>query len=253
MLILAGYGFVGKAYYELLSTEYEVEIVDPKYTDSEIRDFPFASGLVCCVGTPEGIDGDYNTDALYSVIEQTPNSIPILIKSTITINIWDKLKQKFPSHNLTFSPEFLRAKTAIDDVFNARYAILAGDGTSFWGGIFQDAHYGASIFVVEPEEAIIAKQFINAFLATKVSFFNQLFDYCNNNDVDYDTVKHLIVMDKRIGGSHTDITSTRGWGGYCFPKDTKALLKAAQDSNVDLSILQAACTYNTKIRNKNNA
>lgn len=247
MLILAGYGFVGRAYYELLSTEYDVEIVDPKYTDAIITDFPYAAGLVCCVGTPSGKDGNYDTSALHSVISQTPKDIPILIKSTITIEVWDELKSTYPQHNITFSPEFLRARTAIEDVFNARYVILAGDNTSFWGGIFQDAHVGAAVFIAEPEEAIVAKQFINAFLATKVSFFNQLFDYCESNDIDYEAVKHLMVLDKRIGNSHTTITPTRGWGGYCFPKDTSALLKT---TNTSLSVLSAACEYNEQIRKK---
>lgn len=248
MIILAGYGFVGRAYYELLSTEYEVEIVDPQYTDALISDFPYASGLVCCVGTPEGADGNYDTTALYSVISQTPKHIPILIKSTITISIWDQIKQCFPEHNISFSPEFLRAKTAVEDVFNARYVVLAGDGTVFWGGILQDAHSGVPIFTAEPEEAIVAKQFINSFLATKVSFFNQLFDYCEGNDIDYSAVKELMVLDKRVGRSHTEISSKRGWGGYCFPKDTAALLQSARSNDVSLSILHEAVNYNKEIR-----
>lgn len=248
MLVLAGYGFVGQAYYELLSTEYEVEIVDPKFTDTLISDFPFASGLVCCVGTPINEQGVYDTTALYDVIKQTQKNIPILIKSTITISVWDELKKAFPKHNITFSPEFLRAKTAIEDVFNARHVILSGDGVAFWAGILQDAHIGASIFTAEPEEAIVAKQFINAFLATKVSFFNQLYDYCCDNDIDYDSVKHLMVLDKRVGNSHTAISSRRGWGGYCFPKDTTALLKAAEGTS--LSVLSSACEYNNKVRKK---
>ena len=56
MFVLAGYGFVGKAYYELFSQEYELEIVDPAYTDAIISDFPFAAGIICCVGTPIGAD-----------------------------------------------------------------------------------------------------------------------------------------------------------------------------------------------------
>lgn len=248
MIIIAGYGFVGRAYYELLDTEYTVEIVDPQYNDNRIYDFPYAAGLVCCVGTPTSENGNYDTSQLHSVISQTAPHIPILIKSTITIDIWDELKRKYPNHSLTFSPEFLRAASATEDVFNARFAIVSGDDAAFWCRILQDAHISIDTYVSEPEEAIAAKQFINAYLATKVSFFNQLFDYCEANDIDYSSVKQLMLLDSRIGNSHTVVTEKRGWGGYCFPKDSSALLAAAKDAGISLSVLNAACKYNNKIR-----
>jgi UDPglucose 6-dehydrogenase len=249
MFVLAGYGFVGKAYYELFSQEYDVEIVDPLYTSAIISDFPYAAGIICCVGTPQAADGNYNLTALHDVISRSAKSTPILIKSTITVDIWDELKAKFPQHNLTFSPEFLRANSAVQDVFASRYVILAGDSTTYWSSIFQTLLTNAAVFVAEPEEAIVAKQFINAFLATKVSFFNQLYDYCESVDIDYSAVRELILLDKRIGSSHTKINSSpRGWGGYCFPKDTAALLAAATSKEVDLSVLQSAVSYNDKIK-----
>lgn len=248
MFVLAGYGFVGTAYYELFSQEFEVEIVDPLYSDALVSDFPYAAGVLCCVGTPATAQNSYDTSALHDVIARTPQSIPILIKSTITVDVWDELKARFPKHLLTFSPEFLRAETAVEDVFSSRYVILAGDSVNYWASIFNAILPNAAMLFAEPEEAILAKQFINAYLATKVSFFNQLYDYCDSADVDYAAVRELMLLDKRIGNSHTKITPLRGWGGYCFPKDTAALLQSASGKDVDLSLIRTACSYNTKIR-----
>lgn len=248
MFILAGYGYVGRAYYELISTYFHVEIVDPKHSDLYISDFPFAQGLICCVGTPVTSSGNYDISAICSVISSTPAYMPILIKSTISIDDWDYIKLNFPDHSLTFSPEFLTAKRAVDDVYERNYEIVAGDDISFWSRIFNTVKSHAWVYECEPEEAIIAKQFMNAFLATKVSFFNQIYDYCVENDVDFESVRSLMSADKRIGASHTRVTSARGWGGMCFPKDTEALLHVAEQSAVDLSILQEAVDYNNRVR-----
>mgnify|MGYP000066982271 CR=1 FL=1 len=252
MLIVAGFGFVGQAYYELLSTEYAVEVVDPKYTDYYISDFPFACGLVCCVGTPVNSEGVYDISAIHSVISSTPVYIPILIKSTITVEDWDYLKQRFPKHSLSFSPEFLRAKSATADVFDRNYEIVAGDSVEFWRNIFNTVKPHAWVYEANSEEAIIAKQAMNAFLATKVSFFNQIYEYCAANDVDFEAVRSLMIADKRIGSSHTKVTASRGWGGYCFPKDTTALLSSAEQADVSLSVLESAVSYNNSIRNSKN-
>lgn len=248
MYIVAGFGFVGRAYYELLSTEFAVEVVDPKYTDVYISDFPFADGLVCCVGTPVDASGNYDLSAIQSVISSTPVYMPILLKSTITVEDWDALKQRFPTHSLSFSPEFLTANRAVEDVFERDYEIVSGDAVDFWRRLFNTVKPHAWVHESTPEEAIITKQAMNAFLATKVSFFNQIYDYCVTNDVDFETVRSLMATDKRIGSSHTQVTQSRGWGGHCFPKDTTALLSSAKSSNISLSVLEAAVQYNDSIR-----
>jgi UDPglucose 6-dehydrogenase len=248
MFILAGYGYVGRAYYELLYTYFHTEIVDPQYTDSYISDFPFAQGLVCCVGTPITSSGRYDLSALDAVISSTPAYMPILIKSTITIEDWDYLKREFPQHSLTFSPEFLTAQRAVEDAYERNYEIVAGDAVEFWRRTFNTIKPHAWVYECEPEEAIVTKQFMNAFLATKVSFFNQIYDYCVENEIDFESVRSLMSVDKRIGASHTRVNSPRGWGGMCFPKDTEALLQTAQQSDIRLSILEEAVNYNKKIR-----
>ena len=101
-----------------------------------------------------------------------------------------------------------------------------------------------------PEELILAKYFRNAYLATKVSFCNQVHDLCNAAGINADSVLDIVGADTRIGSSHTQVTNERGFGGHCFPKDTSAILKTAENINVDLSVIKEAVSYNEDITNR---
>ena len=104
------------------------------------------------------------------------------------------------------------------------------------------------IDIAKPEELVVAKSVRNNFLALKVSFFNQIFDYCETHNLDYESVAHLVGADDRIGHSHTQITEERGFGGHCFPKDVKALITSAKAYGCSLSLLEEASNYNNKVR-----
>jgi UDPglucose 6-dehydrogenase len=109
-----------------------------------------------------------------------------------------------------------------------------------------------TIKIVSPEEAIAIKYFRNAYLATKVSFFNEIYDFCSAYDLNFDQVRGGVATDERIGHSHTFVfpdQDVRGFGGMCFPKDTTALRKMAANKNISLNILDAAVKYNNEIKN----
>jgi UDPglucose 6-dehydrogenase len=174
-----------------------------------------------------------------------------MIKSTISLEGWDQLAEKFPNHQITFSPEFLRAATADADVKNTTHVFLAGGNTDYWRDFYSFAFPEAKITICLPQEAIAIKYFRNSFLATKCSFFNEVYDFCQAIGLDYNNVRYGIAADSRIGDSHTFIEPlARGWGGYCFPKDTSALLKMAENNNVNLNTLDAAVKSNDIIRKK---
>ena len=179
---------------------------------------------------------------VYEVIESAAD-VPVLIKSTISVEGWDMLKDAFPDKQLAFSPEFLRAKTAVEDLQNMSLMLIGGTNTCFWKDVFE-----VSVEIAEPRELVLAKYARNSFLALKVAYFNQLYDLCDALDVEYSAVAHYTTMDERIGDSHTFITDERGFGGHCFPKDTNAIIKTAQRNNVELSILKEAVEYNRRIR-----
>ena len=247
ILTIAGYGFVGKAHANVLRRCYELNIVDPKINNLRVSDCT-QDGVIICVATPQHDTGACNINAVYEVINSVNSDTPILIKSTVSLEGWLFLKEQFPNHKLTFSPEFLRAANAENDLINLKELYLADGDVEFWTNIFTKAFKDITIKQYPAQELIIAKYFRNAFLATKVSFFNQVYDLCRAFNLDHQTVIDAVTADARIGISHSEVTSARGWGGHCFPKDIAALLHTAELEGVDLSIISEAVNYNNEIR-----
>ena len=238
-ITIAGYGFVGKAHYELLKEHHDITIYDPELG---YKDFGNPEAVIVCVSTPPRPDGSCHKDNVYEVVEAAPD-VPILIKSTISVEGWEMLVDTFPNRMLNFSPEFLRAASAVEDLKNMDLMLIGGSSCNFWANVFN-----VSCEIADPKELILAKYARNSFLALKVAFFNQMYDLCNALDVEYAAVAHYTGIDPRITESHTHVTEQRGFGGHCFPKDINALIKTAERDNVKLSILKEAVDYNTKIR-----
>lgn len=241
-ITIAGYGFVGKAHNTLLQQAHEIDIVDPAF---EAWNFPIAEdtqGVIVCVATPPRDDGGCEMKNVFDVIESSPD-VPILIKSTISVEGWRLLVDTFPDRTIAFSPEFLREASWEEDILGLEKLLIGGKGCNFWAKVFD-----IKTEVCDAESLILTKYARNSFLALKVAYFNQLYDLCEALDVDYEAVAHYTGMDPRITQSHTKVTEQRGFGGHCFPKDTSALVKTAQRDNVELSILQEAIEYNRRIR-----
>ena len=245
---IAGYGFVGKAHELVLKDYHDLIIYDPAL--EHYGDLRHADAIIVCVSTPQGSHGGCHMDNVLAVIDDSPN-VPILIKSTISIEGWDMLQHMFPHTSLTFSPEFLRAASALEDFKNNDTILLGGGNTGFWAELFITAMGKINISVAMPKELILTKYARNSFLALKVAYFNQINDLCKSLGVDYEQVRQYTTIDDRIGTSHTTITEERGFGGHCFPKDTSALVTTAQRNNVELSILKDAIEYNQRIRKDN--
>jgi UDPglucose 6-dehydrogenase len=249
-IVIAGYGFVGKAHDEVLKNYFSTSIVDPKFNSNRVYDYPNADGVIIAVATPKGLDNSCDMQNVIKVIRDTRISTPILIKSTISLEGWYNIKRLYPTHTIAFSPEFLRAASAIEDFANTGNLYIGGDATDFWKNIFVTAFRGLIDIQTQfsPEELILNKYFENSFLATKVAFFNQIYDLCKAANINYDNVSYLVGSDYRIGHSHTVVTNDRGFGGHCFPKDTSAILHTADSLGVNLSILREAVSYNKTIR-----
>ncbi len=150
--------------------------------------------------------------------------------------------------NLTYSPEFLRAKHWQQDATQQKQVYLGGSDTQFWSDILLSALGNISISVGDPQELIAAKQLRNSFLALKVTYFNQIFDFCNAQNINFDSVRKFITSDDRINESHSFVTDERGFGGHCFPKDILATLRSSQVAGAGMSLLEEAIEYNNKVR-----
>ena len=247
MIVIAGYGYVGKAFHEAFKEIYDCEIVDPAINENKLENFE-PTHVICCVSTPQGEDGSCYMENVYDVVSKTDKNVPILIKSTISIEGWRELKERFPEHSITFSPEFLRAKTAVKDFLDQKQIYLSKEGhewTEFFKKRFPTAVYSVR---KSAQELILAKYFRNSFLATKVAFFNQIYDLADKMGLNYDLIREVVADDERIGRSHTDITEERGFGGHCFPKDTMAITKTAKKHKSRLTLIEQAIKYNTEIR-----
>jgi UDPglucose 6-dehydrogenase len=252
-IIIAGHGFVGKAVANTLKDYHIIHIVDPKINDSVASDYKYAEGIIICVGTPSDAVGDCDIGQIVAVMNTVPVQVPVLIKSTIPPDYLKKILKLYPDHSICYSPEFLRAATANEDFLNQTYMILGGtDPFEIWDRTFRIALPKLkTIFHCTIAEASMTKYAINTFLSVKVTFFNQLFDMCRANNIDFNTVTSLLKLDDRIGSSHTQVPGSdgsRGFGGACFPKDTNAFVHFADRSTISHTLVESAIKYNKKIR-----
>lgn len=244
---IAGYGFVGQAHHNALKDYFDILISDPAL--GHFDDLRHADAIIICVSTPDD-NGKCDMSNVYDIINSNLD-VPFLIKSTISLEGWDELMLSHPNSNITFSPEFLRAETALKDFANTKELLMGGSSLSYWAEIFIKAMGNITVSPCPPRELILTKYFRNAFLATKVTFFNQMYDLCKAAGIDYDPVAIGVGMDPRIGDSHITVTEMRGYGGHCFPKDINAIVMSGKQHGKTLTILEAVTKYNSTIRKDN--
>jgi len=240
---IAGYGFVGKAQELIFKDYHDIIVSDPD--KGHYGDLRHADAVIVCVSTPSRADGSCEMKNVFNVIDSV-GDVPILIKSTISVEGWRMLADL--GRDLTFSPEFLRAAHWQKDALENKEHYFGGDSCNFWSDFFLRALGPINIRIENPEDLVAAKVLRNSFLALKVSFFNQVYDYAHAHGLDYEAVANVISADERIGGSHTGVTNARGYGGHCFPKDVRAVIKSGQAYNARLTLLEEADAYNSTIR-----
>ena len=239
---LHGYGYVGRAVVNKFAKRDTFTIFDPLYTELKTDADQKYDGVIVCVPTPEDESGSCDFTQVSKVVKQYDKQTPILIKSTISQEAADHLAD----WNITFNPEFLRAETADTDYENQTHIYIGGGDTEFWEMVFFRHFAKAYISKSDISTLILTKYFKNAFLATKVAFFNQIYDICQKQGVSFEDVRKFVTEDTRIGDSHSWVTEERGFGGACFPKDTKALVC----EHPEATLVQAAIDYNDTVRNK---
>lgn len=243
---IVGYGFVGQAHALALGGKNDIYIYDPVKGYEDLISNPDA--VIICVSTPQDSDGRCNMRNVYGTILKCPKNVPILIKSTISLEGWRSIKSLDKNNMISFSPEFLRAEHAYEDFKNQEVIYIGGGDHIFWTSLLVAA-LQIKVEGKNPEALILAKYYRNSFLATKVAFFNQIFDFCETTGVDFNVVRELVARDNRIGESHSYVTAERGFGGHCFPKDTSAIAMTSDFYGYDSSIIKSAIEYNDRIKN----
>ena len=231
-----------------------------RFTTDYAEAVPAADFAFICVGTPP--DGDGRADMQYVVAaaraigEHGRGHTVVVNKSTMPIGsarfVADILIEHAPA-GATFAvvsnPEFLREGSAIEDVFHPDRIVLGADdpaAAEAVAGLF--APLGAPVLITEPHSAEMIKYASNAFLATKISFINEIAAICERVGADVTTVAEGMGLDQRIGPRFR--RAGMGFGGSCFPKDVRALAAMAREHGYAPALLASVLAVNAAMRDE---
>ncbi len=276
---VVGAGYVGLSMATLLARHHDVCVVDLDVAKVEcinrggspIDDKKVAeklaaadSGIRAFTVLDESIPGsdfvviatptDYNPETGYfdvtsvmavcnSVFTMAPKT-QIVIKSTIPIGCVDKIRKELPGVNVFFCPEFLReGRALLDNLMPSRIVVGSfSEQAQVFAKMLVDASENPEcpIISMESREAEAVKLFANGYLAMRVAFFNELDNFAMASDLDAESVVKAVSLDSRIGDFYNN--PSFGYGGYCFPKDTKQLL--ADFDGIDNALIAAIVESN---------
>jgi UDPglucose 6-dehydrogenase len=260
-----GSGFVGSAVYEGMKNYFDVLAYDKdpnKFSNvSCIQEIVQKVDVTfLCVPTPMRASGECDLRILTAALDELKvcvgvkkKSLIVVIKSTIPPGTTERLSKIYPLLHLVFNPEFLTEANAIEDYKNQNRIIIGGElpGTTTVKRIFSKAFPKVPIIKTSSTIAEMIKYVTNTFLATKVSFANEMHQICQGLDIDYDKVIEYARYDDRLGNSHWAVPGPDGdfgFGGHCFPKDLAALLCVAKELGVRPDMLTATMLKNTDVR-----
>lgn len=228
-----------------------------RFTTSLTESTNDADVIFLALPTPPGEDGSADLKYILEVAGQLGKIITsykvIIDKSTVPVGTAEKVRAAIAKNtNVEFdivsNPEFLREGVAVEDFMKPNRVVI-GTNSEKAKKIINDLYLpfvrqGNPIIFMDEKSAELTKYAANAFLATKISFMNEIASLCEKMGADVDMVRKGIGSDDRIGKRF--LFSGIGYGGSCFPKDVKALAKSAQEVNYDFNIIQAVMVVNEK-------
>jgi UDPglucose 6-dehydrogenase len=225
------------------------------FTTNLARGVRQAQIIFIAVGTPTGEDGSADLQHVLSVareIARAMNGYKVVVnKSTVPVGTAVKVRdviRRETTHpfSVVSNPEFLKQGAAIDDFMKPdRVVIGAEDPRS--SDLMKELYApftrtGAPIMMMDCASAELSKYAANAMLATRISFMNEVSNVCEAVGANVDQVRHAVASDRRIGPSF--LFPGVGYGGSCFPKDVKAMVRFAEDKHYDFQILRAVEAVN---------
>ena len=265
---IIGNGFVGKATRILSCKDIDLCVYDivPELclpNGTTLKDICDCDLIFISVPTPMNKNGSCYLNILKNVVNNIKsitdlNKSLVVIRSTVPPGTSNEL-------NCFIMPEFLTEKNYVNDFKNCKDWIF-GLKNNEQDELFKqkiteminlaynnkNINYN-NIHFVNNSEAEMIKLFRNNFLAIKVSFCNEIADFCNSKNIDYETVRKLAVLDSRIGPSHSIVPGPdgkKGFGGTCFPKDTNSLRHEIIKSGNSSYIIDSAIRRNEELDRK---
>ncbi|MFN3135680.1 MAG: UDP-glucose dehydrogenase family protein [Candidatus Kryptonium sp.] len=227
--------------------------------------------IFLCLPTPSKKDGNADLSILFSVVKNIAKILRetakrtdikvkkfLISKSTVPVGTADKIKEmidreleKFRDKvdvNVASNPEFLKEGNAVQDfMFPDRVVIGVsnGEAETVLRELYEPfVRTGAPILVMDTRSAEMVKYAANAFLATRISFMNEIANLCEKLGADVEKVRIAIGYDNRIGPKF--LFPGVGWGGSCFPKDVKALIKMGEENGLNLKIVNSVYEVNER-------
>lgn len=211
------------------------------------------------VGTPQDEDGSADLHYVLGVAEEIAKAMNgykvIVDKSTVPVGTAEKVTEIIRKHtdynfDVVSNPEFLKQGNAVDD-FLMPDRVVIGSNSEKATAIMQDIYSpffrtGNRVIVMDVKSAEMTKYASNSFLATKISFMNEIAQLCEKVGADAEMVRVGMSTDSRIGNKF--LFPGLGYGGSCFPKDVKALIKTGADNGIDMNIIKSADETNKQQR-----
>lgn len=259
---IIGIGFVGGA----MLKSFENKKINVNYYDkfkksNTIDECLKSKILFLCLPTQyDSIKNKYDTSAIKETLELLNtfhyNGL-IIIKSTVEPETTHNFSLEYPKLKLFHNPEFLSAKTAYEDFHNQSHIVLGrsenvnDEECNLLKNFYTKYYPSAKISICTSTESESMKSFCNCFYSVKIQFFNELYLLCQSNGSDYNKVLNLMLKNEWINPMHTQVPGTDGklsYGGYCFPKDTNALLAYMNRKNTSSKVLEACILERNEMR-----
>ncbi|GAP22851.1 UDP-glucose dehydrogenase family protein [Leptolinea tardivitalis] len=231
------------------------------FTTDYVKAVKDAEIAFIAVGTPSGVDGEadlqYVRQAAESIADLVDSKIIVVNKSTVPVGTGDWVAEVIQKRrngrpldlNVVSNPEFLREGSAINDFMQSDRVVLGSENRTAAEKVAElYAPLRCPVLITDLRTAEMIKYASNAFLATRISFINEIANVCEELGADVKVVAQGMGLDKRIGSAFLD--AGLGWGGSCFPKDVKALAHMAVLHGTHPQLLQAVMEINRNQRRR---
>lgn len=256
---IVGLGYVGTAILKGMQQSYKIETYD-KYmpsTCNNVEELCSAAKVIfVCVPTPMNESGRCDISIVESVLSELNvhcDNHLVILKSTVPPGTTERFNQDYDNFSVVFSPEFLTEANYVNDFVECNRIVLGGPlvSTRRAKEMFEKRFTDKIIIETNSTVAEMVKYTANTFLATKVSYANEIKQICDKLNISFDKVVEYATLDSRLGNTHWAVPGPdghAGFGGSCFPKDINAMIHFMEQEGLQPKILKAVWNKNLDVR-----